>query len=200
MSTPDRILRAKAQDRDPSHFALTERQRQRHERVVTISQYLIADEGRHNINFGCLAKALRMSNAALSFHFVDIEALLADIVRRRLRLLSAALGKYEPTDPNRHQKRRAAYLAYTRTPLAGPGNTPEHILHLLDSPCLDPSDIEAHLGVPVVQAQRPRPQPANPPEPPPEPEESNTWDNPGSGEKLGNWIFTCGIPTQARSQ
>ncbi len=118
-TTPDRILRAKAQSRDPSHFALTERQRQRHERVVAISQYLIAEEGRHNITFRGLARALRMTTATLRFHFVDIEALLAEIIRRHLRLLAAALGTYEPTDPERHQKRRAAYLAYTRTPLGG---------------------------------------------------------------------------------
>jgi AcrR family transcriptional regulator len=118
-TTPDRILRAKAQSRDPSHFALTERQRQRHERVVAISQYLIAEEGRHNINFRGLARALRMTPATLRFHFVDMEALLAEIIRRHLRLLAAALGTYEPTDPERHQKRRAAYLAYTRTPLGG---------------------------------------------------------------------------------
>jgi AcrR family transcriptional regulator len=118
-TTPDRILRAKAQSRDPSHFALTERQRQRHERVIAISQYLIAEEGRHNINFRGLARALRMTPATLRFHFVDMEALLAEIIRRHLRLLAAALGTYEPTDPERHQKRRATYLAYTRTPLGG---------------------------------------------------------------------------------
>ncbi len=119
MTTPDRILRAKAQARDPSHFAFTARQRQRHERIIALGQYLIADEGRHNITFRSLACALRMSPAALRFHFVDMEALLGKIIRRHLLRLAAALGTYEPTDPARQQKRRAAYLAYTRTPLGG---------------------------------------------------------------------------------
>jgi AcrR family transcriptional regulator len=130
-TTPDRILRAKAQSRDPSHFALTERQRQRHERVIAISQFLIAEEGRHNITFRGLARALRMTPATLRFHFLDIEALLGEILRRHLHGLAAALGKYEPTDPERHQKRRAAYLAYTRTGLGG--LTEAHLLLVRDS-------------------------------------------------------------------
>jgi AcrR family transcriptional regulator len=130
-TTPDRILRAKAQSRDPSHFALTERQRQRHERVIAISQCLIAEEGRHNITFRGLARALRMTPATLRFHFVDMEALLGEILRRHLHSLAAALGTYEPTDPDRHQKRRAAYLAYTRTALGG--LTEAHLILVRDS-------------------------------------------------------------------
>jgi AcrR family transcriptional regulator len=237
MTTPDRILRAKAQDRDPSHFALTERQRQRHERVVAISQYLIAEEGCQNITFRGLARALRMSTAALRFHFVDMEALLAEIIRRHLRKLSAALGKYEPTDPHRQQKRRAAYLAYTRTPLGGfteahlvlvrdfhtlpdderkgieiirrglgkllAGDQADEAFLLLDAPFLDAAAIEARLGTPVLQAhklqtQKPEP-PQNQPAPPAKPEEMNAWNNPGSGEKPGNWIFTSGIPINSRA-
>jgi len=236
-TTPDRILRAKAQSRDPSHFALTERQRQRHERVVAISQYLVAEEGRHNINFRSLARALRMTAATLQFHFADMEALLAEILRRHLRLLSAALGAYEPTDPNRHQKRRAAYLAYTRTPLGGlteahlllvrdrhtlpddertsidmmrqglgellGGNFWEETLFLLDDPFLDEAAIEARLAAPPLQAPKPQPQTAasqnvKAPEPTREVEEPNAWNNPGQGEKPGNWIFTSGIPIKSQ--
>jgi hypothetical protein len=69
--------------------------------------------------FRGLARALRMTIAALGFHFVDMGALLAEIIRRHLRLLAAALATYEPSDPERHEKRRAAYLAYTQTPLGG---------------------------------------------------------------------------------
>ncbi len=226
MPTPDRILRAKAQARDPSHFAFTARQRQRHERIIALGQYLIADEGRQNITFRSLACALRMSPAALRFHFVDMEALLGKIIRRHLLRLAAALGTYEPTDPARQQKRRAAYLAFTRTALggfteahlvlvrdrhtlpddernsidlmrqglgellAGPGESADEILHLLDAPFLDAPAIEAR-----VAALRIQPQPAAPPHSP----EPNPPPHPGEAEKPGNRIFTAGIPTKSRA-
>jgi len=104
MTTPDRIFRAKAQLRDPSQPALTGRQRQRHERIVDISQYLIAEEGIHNITFRGLACALRMTQAALRLHFVDMEALQAEIVRRNLA------SQPQSAEPPLQKRKRADWI------------------------------------------------------------------------------------------
>jgi AcrR family transcriptional regulator len=224
MTTPDRILRAKAQACDPSHFAFTERQRQRHERVIAISQHLIAEEGCQNITFRGLARALRMSTAALRFHFVDMEALLAEIIRRHLRRISAALGRYEPTDPTRHQKRRAAYLAYTRTPDGG--FTEAHQVLVRDGHTLPDDErkgiemIRRGLGKLLAGDQAdeaflvldaPSLDPAAiearlgaPPHRQQAPEPAKLpiepWEaKPGEGEKPDDWIFTSGSPTQSRA-
>jgi AcrR family transcriptional regulator len=138
MTTPIRILRAKAQARNPAHFALTERQRAREAAILDIAQHLIADEGLANVTFAGLARALRLSVATLIFHFVDLEALLGELIRRHLRALAAELGKIAADDPLRHQKRRAAYLAYTRTPMGG--LTEAHLLLVRDRHTLPPDE------------------------------------------------------------
>jgi len=136
MTTPLRILRAKAQERNPAHFALTERQRVREETILDVAKYLIADEGLENVTFSRLARALRMSRNTLAFHFVDLPALLGQIIRLHLRALSAALGQIRADDPDRYRRRRAAYLAYTRTPLGG--LTEAHLLLVRDRHTLPP--------------------------------------------------------------
>jgi AcrR family transcriptional regulator len=138
MTTPIRILRAKAQARNPAHFALTERQRVRQEAILDIAKHLIAEEGRANVTFAGLARALRLSVTTLIFHFVDLEALLGEIIRRHLRALSSELGKISADDPQRHEKRRAAYLAYTRTPMGG--LTEAHLLLVRDRHTLPPDE------------------------------------------------------------
>jgi AcrR family transcriptional regulator len=114
MTTPARILRAMADIRETDREPMTEKQRQRHERILTLSQGLFAEAGRHNITFTNLAIALRMGTATLRWHFADLDALLAAIIRRHLRALSRALAQIPRTDPDWQRKRRAAYLAFTR--------------------------------------------------------------------------------------
>jgi AcrR family transcriptional regulator len=140
MTTPIRILRAKAQARNPAHFALTARQRIREESIIDIARHLIADEGLENITFTALARALRMSAATLGFHFVDLPALLSEIIRRHLHALAAELGKTRADDPHRLAKRRAAYVAYTRTPMGGLSEA--HLLLVRDLHTLPPDERE----------------------------------------------------------
>jgi AcrR family transcriptional regulator len=140
MTTSIRILRAKARARNPAHFALTERQRVREESILDISRHLIADEGIENITFRGLAKALRLSVTTLTFHFVDLPALLSELIRLHLRALACELGRVSVNDPLRLQKRRAAYLAYTRTPLGG--LTEAHLLLVRDRHTLPPDERE----------------------------------------------------------
>lgn len=110
----------------------------RQETILDVARYLIADEGLENITFTRLARALRMSPATLAFHFVDLPALLGHIIRQHLRALSAELGHVRADDPDRYHKRRAAYLAYTRTPLGG--LTEAHLLLVRDRHTLPPDE------------------------------------------------------------
>src|SRR5271170_909211 len=139
--TPARILRAKARAFDPSYFVLTPRQELREARILAFAQNLLAEEGRHNISFTSLAKALRMARATLSFHYVDLESLLGALIRRHLQALAAHLGEVPSDDPDFRQKRRAAYLSYTRTPRGG--LTEAHRLYVRDRHTLPEDELES---------------------------------------------------------
>src|SRR5271155_3636457 len=156
--TPARILRAMARDRDPSHFLLTPRQELREARILVLAQYLLAAVGRHNISFRSLAMAIRMAPATLSFHFVDLESLLGALIRRHLQALAAYLGDIDSEDPNCRQKRRAAYLSYTRTPLGG--LTEAHLLCVRDRHTLPEDELESieltRAGISLGLASGPR--------------------------------------------
>jgi AcrR family transcriptional regulator len=140
MKTPPRILRAREQNRDPDAYEFTQRQSARHDRILAGSQCLLAEYGPDTIDFRDLATALRMATATLRFHFVDLHALLGTILRRHLRALAAALGKIPTDAPNRQELQRAAYLAYTRTPLGG--FTEAHLLFVRDRHTLPPDQRE----------------------------------------------------------
>jgi AcrR family transcriptional regulator len=221
MPTPLRVLRAKAQERNPAHFALTERQRVRQETILDVAKYLIADEGLENVTFTRLARALRMSPATLAFHFVDLPALLGHLIRLHLRALSVALGGVGADDPDRLCKRRAAYLAYTRTPLGG--LTEAHLLLVRDRHTLPPDERDgiehtrygigellteglveeafALLDLPCLDAAHiearlalPATRPVKPR--PPTPIVHLPQFQPPD-EKPGDWIFHCGFPLAA---
>jgi AcrR family transcriptional regulator len=227
MTTPIRILRAKAQARNPAHFALTERQRVRQESILDIAKHLIADEGRENITFAGLARALRLAVTTLAFHFVDLEALLGEIIRRHLRALSSELGKISADDPLRHKKRRAAYVAYTRTPMGGLNEA--HLLLVRDRHTLPPDeretielirygigelltdgsveDVFLFLDAPLLTPARIEAYIAgHAPEPPPQPEAPtfdtltfDTIDPEATHERPGDWALSYGGLTTVRA-
>jgi len=122
-----RILRADSENLDRGPPKFTARQRERHERVVAHATLHMARYGRHSLTFRNLATGLTMSPATLRLHFADLDALLAEILHRHLRALSQAIGEIPYDSPDRDSRRRAAYMAITRTGLGG--FTPAH--HLL---------------------------------------------------------------------
>jgi AcrR family transcriptional regulator len=155
--TPARILRAMARRLDPTLFTLTERQRVREARILAVAQHLIASEGRHNITFATLAVALRIGTATLRWHFVDLDALLGEIINRHLAAVAAELAKIPADAADAAAKRRAAYLAYTRTP-NGDFTEPHRIMlrdrHTLPPDELDPIERTRHdLAVLLAPAQ-----------------------------------------------
>jgi AcrR family transcriptional regulator len=119
MFIPARILRATARSLDPNPRYLTTREREREERVLSLGKGLLAIYGRNGLRFTDMAAGLEISPATLRRHFTDLDALLGEILRLHLRGLSSAIGCVNPDDPDRFKKRRAAYLAYTRTPFGG---------------------------------------------------------------------------------
>ncbi len=138
MFIPARILRATARSLDPNPRYLTTREREREERVLSLGKGLLAIYGRNALKFCDMAAGLELSPATLRRHFTDLDALLGEILRLHLRALSSAIGTVNPEDPDRFKKRRAAYLAYTRTPMGG--LTHAHLLLVRDLKLLPPDE------------------------------------------------------------
>jgi AcrR family transcriptional regulator len=141
MRTPDRILRADAQDLERDPPALTPREQEQHTRILTLSEGIMARRGIHTMTASGLAQALCIGAGTLRRHFPDLDVLLPTLIHRHLRKLAYVLGKIPQDAPNRPQKRRAAYLAHTRADLAR--FTDAHLLlvrdrHLLPEDLLTP--------------------------------------------------------------
>jgi AcrR family transcriptional regulator len=142
MRTPDRILRADAQnlERDPPE--LTPRELEQYTRILAVAEGIIARRGIHTMSLSGLAHALCMGHATLRRHFSDLDVLLATLIGRHLRKLACAIGEIPREAPDRPQKMRAAYLAYTR---ADPGRfTDAHLLLVRDRHLL-PEDLLANI-------------------------------------------------------
>ena len=105
---------------------LTERQQRREARILAAAQHLLVHFGSGCISFRALATALRISTATLAWHYTDMDALLGEILRRHLRLITEALAAVPRTAANRQPLLRQAYLRATRS--AGGGLHEAHIL------------------------------------------------------------------------
>jgi AcrR family transcriptional regulator len=141
MHTPHRILRADAEDLERTPPELTQREQERDDRILTLGQGIMARRGSHALTMSGLAQALRIGAGTLRRHFVDLDALLAALLHRHLRDIVRALAEIPQDAPNRPQKLRAAYLAFTRSDLGG--LTEAHLLlvrdrHLLPEDLLTP--------------------------------------------------------------
>jgi AcrR family transcriptional regulator len=124
---------------------LTMRQRQTRERILTYGQTLMAAVGTLTLKFSTLAAAIHVAPTTLRRHFADLDDLLNALLIRHLDSLLAALTETPDTDPDRDAKRRATYLALTRTPSGA--LTEAHLLLVRDRPFLPPEErdrIEAY--------------------------------------------------------
>jgi AcrR family transcriptional regulator len=116
MKTPHRILKTQANhiERAPDRFS--QRDRERHERIIRISTPLFATNGRAALTTNGLAIALDIPAATFRRHFVDLDELLGVILTRHLGAISKALGEVRLDSADLPKARRAAYIAYTHTP------------------------------------------------------------------------------------
>ena len=145
MSTPARILRATA-DSHHQRPELSPRQLACEERILAVSQTVMAVHGRDTITFTTMALALRMVRSTLRHYFCDLDVLLSEILRRHLRRLAYAIGDVPITAPDRPRQMRAAYLAATRT--SNGSLTEAHLLLTRDRHFL-PADL-----LPTIEALR----------------------------------------------
>ena len=141
MTAPARILRAIAESRHQRPEP-TPRELEREERILAGAQTAMAELGRGAITFTSMALALRMVRATLRHHFCDLDELLAAILHRHLRRLSYAIGEVPQDAPDRPQKMRAAYLAYTRSDVGF--HTDAHLLLVRDRTLL-PEDLVTNI-------------------------------------------------------
>jgi AcrR family transcriptional regulator len=103
----------------------------------------MAEAGRHTITLTSMALALRMVRSALRHHFCDLDELLSEILHRHLARLAKIVGEAASyDDPDALRKRRAAYLAATRTALGG--LTEAHLLLVRDRHLL-PADLRSAI-------------------------------------------------------
>ena len=115
MRTPTRILRADADDIERGPPGLTSREQEQYERILAVAETVMARHGAHTMTLGGLTLALRMSSGALRRYFSDLDGLLATVIGRHLQNIARALGEIPQDAPDRPQKLRAAYRAFTRT-------------------------------------------------------------------------------------
>ena len=139
MHPSPRICRALVEDHlGPPDF--TERQIRREEKILAAAEHLMVKFGRAAVSMRLLATALRMSTSTLIWHYTDMDALLAEILRRHLRAITQAVGAVPHNAPNRQTAMRQAYLAATRAAFGR--LTSKHLLltrdrHLLPADELD---------------------------------------------------------------
>jgi len=114
MQTQPRILRTHLDNRT-RRPPLTEKQREREERIIAATLTLMASFAGDTLTISKLALALRMSAATIRRHFIDIESILAEILLRHLVEISRAIGKIPREHPAWHAAARAAYIEATRT-------------------------------------------------------------------------------------
>jgi AcrR family transcriptional regulator len=138
MRTPDRLLRADAEELERNPPDLTPCEAEQYTRILTLAVGIMARRGMHTMTFSGLAHALCMGTRTLRRHFSDLDALLATMLRAHLRKLAYAIGKIPHDAADRPQKMRAAYLAYTRTDLGT--HTDAHLLLVRDRTLL-PEDL-----------------------------------------------------------
>jgi AcrR family transcriptional regulator len=98
---------------------LTDKQREREERILAATQTLMATFSRDALTMGKLAIALRMGTGTIRRHFADIDSILAEILLRHLTAVAKAIGNIPRDDPNRRAAQRAAYIEATRTGWGG---------------------------------------------------------------------------------
>jgi AcrR family transcriptional regulator len=101
-------------DVDPSLRQLSMKEEVRQDRILADAQCAIARFGLAAITFTNLAAAINVAPATMRRHFTDLDALVAEIMRRHLRTIAQAIGAVPHGAPDRKRHMRAAYIEATR--------------------------------------------------------------------------------------
>ena len=141
MQTPDRLLRESADFRGVLQ-PLTKRQQACHPTLLHAAATMFADHGRAAFTLTKLARALRVAPASFQHHFVDLDALLFEIICTHLQNINQAIAAIDPKLPDAARLQRAAYYNQSRT---GSGSfNIGHLLLVRDKPLL-PEDLRVRI-------------------------------------------------------
>jgi AcrR family transcriptional regulator len=138
MQAATRALRARIADTPGIRPPLSPREIDRRNAILRAATTLMADFPPSSFTLTQFAIAIETSPATIRRHFVDLDGVLAEILGRHLLALATAIGQIAHDRPDRAAACRAAYLAYTRTPVGG--LTQEHLLFTRDRFSLPPED------------------------------------------------------------
>ncbi len=144
MPVAARHLRAIADNYPANHPHLSSRERERKAHIVGTATAMMATYGRHALNMGSFAIAVRMAPATIRRYFADLDALLAEILVRHLKEVCAAIGAAPRDAANPAAAQREAYIRATRTSCNG--HVARHTLLLRDRHMLPPD-----LAEPIEQ-------------------------------------------------
>lgn len=139
MHIPFRTARSIADDLIGVPY-LTARQRERQANIITVATELFARYGKDHCTMGLLAHAVRIATHTLRWHFSDLDAVLHEILRAHLAGLAKYLGDVPYEAPNYQQRKRAAFLEYTRR---YGGFTNQHLLLVRDRASLPPDLLDS---------------------------------------------------------
>jgi AcrR family transcriptional regulator len=114
MHISPRILREEADALTNPRDSWTARQWRRHATIIFAGGVLLARHGKPAITMQNLALALAISPATLKKHFVDLDALIGEILTRYLRRLARIVNDIPDNHPQRYAARRQAYAKATR--------------------------------------------------------------------------------------
>jgi len=118
MQTSPRLDRVLVENR-LGRLPLSEKQREREERIIAGTQILMASDNANPVTIRRIAASLRMTTTTIRRYFIDVETILAAILLRHLRATYRAIAKIPQDAPNRMALQRAAYLETTRHPWGG---------------------------------------------------------------------------------
>ncbi len=141
MQTPVRILRRDIEDIPGARPIFSPRELARRDLILAAASRVLARHGRTAITIASLAGALCLPAGAIRRHFADMDSLLASILLRHVDVIAQAIGAQAiggigGAGPECFARRRAAYLAMTRSSLGG--LTEAHLLLVRDRQTLPP--------------------------------------------------------------
>jgi AcrR family transcriptional regulator len=111
---PARLLRACILEAGIEIPGLTKGDLEKRPRIIAAARAAFATARYYDIKLAKFAKELRMSQAAVQRIFLDMESILAEILREHLEAVTAAIDAVPADAPDKLVARRAAYFAATR--------------------------------------------------------------------------------------
>lgn len=147
MDIPLRVIRSamEAVGRNSPDIVFSVRDWRCRENILVTGEHILARFGHGKISFRAFAGGMRLSRSTLERHFVDLNALLGEILLSHLRKIAAAIGNVPRGTPDRRKAQRAVYLNAARD--ADGEFTDAHLLLIRDRAKLPPDLLDMVDGM-----------------------------------------------------